>query len=97
MQTTQQDFGFVGDAYSPADPYQDRQICVNYYVEVSANKGGTSLTVGSGAPSKTATALLGCPGLIQVASVFSGYFELQGNAGHFLLENLSGSLLLEHM
>jgi hypothetical protein len=69
MQATQQDFGFVGSAYSAANPYQDRQICVNWYVEISANKGGTSITTGSTSPSKTATALLGCPGLIQVATV----------------------------
>jgi hypothetical protein len=57
MATSQQDFQFVGDAYPAADPRQDCQICVNWYVEISRNEG-----------SKTPTALLGCPGLIQVAS-----------------------------
>ena len=63
------DFGFVGDSYNAPDPYQDNQICVNWYVEISPNKGSSSpLQPGSLAPSKTPTALLGCPGLIQVAS-----------------------------
>lgn len=46
------DFGFVGDAYSPANSNQDVQRLVNWYLEVS----------GSG-KSKMPTALLGRPGL----------------------------------
>ena len=46
------DFGFVGQAYEAADPYQDRQRLMNWYVEVSQDD-----------KSKTPTALLGCPGL----------------------------------
>ena len=57
MAATQQDFGFVGAAYTAADPYQDRQVLVNYYLEIDQTQGA-----------KTPTALLGAPGLIQVAS-----------------------------
>lgn len=57
MATTEQDWGFVGPAYTAANPYQDRQVCVNFYVEIDKTQGA-----------KTATALLGTPGLIQVAS-----------------------------
>lgn len=46
------DFGFVGQAYEAADPYQDRQRLINWYVEVAQDD-----------KSKTPTALLGCPGL----------------------------------
>jgi hypothetical protein len=45
------DFGFVGQAYTAPDPNQDRQRCVNWYVEYSQD-----------GKSKTPTALLGCPG-----------------------------------
>jgi len=58
MQATQQDFGFVGPAYTAANPRQDAQICVNYYLEIDKTPGA-----------KTPIGLLGCPGLLQVASV----------------------------
>lgn len=58
MPQANDDWGFVGASYTAADPYQDRQETINWYVEVSADK-----------KSKTPTALLGCPGLIQVATV----------------------------
>ena len=51
------DFGFVGAAYTAPNPYQDRQICVNWYPETDRNPNA-----------KVVIALLGCPGLIQVAS-----------------------------
>lgn len=57
MSVTQQDWGFVGPAYTAADPFQDRQVLVNMYLEVDKTQGA-----------KTPTALLGSPGLIQVAS-----------------------------
>lgn len=47
-----EDPGFVGQAYSAPDPYQDSQRLVNWYLEVSQDS-----------KSKTPTALLGCPGL----------------------------------
>jgi hypothetical protein len=55
----QYDFaGFVGGSYTAPDPYQDAQVCVNYFVEISADDH-----------SKTKTVLLGTPGLLQVATV----------------------------
>jgi hypothetical protein len=56
MPFTQQDFNFVGGAYTAADQFQDRQVCVNWYVEIDKTEGA-----------RTPTALLGCPGLVQVA------------------------------
>jgi hypothetical protein len=56
MPFQQQDFNFVGPAYTSADPYQDRQVCVNFYCELDETKGA-----------RVPIALLGCPGLIQVA------------------------------
>lgn len=55
------DFGMVGSDYSAANPFQDRQCAINYYPEVSPVKG-----------SKTAAALLTCPGLIQLAAAPGG-------------------------
>jgi hypothetical protein len=49
------DFSFVGGENTTADAYQDRQLCINWYPEVSPSKA-----------SKTVTALLGCPGLNQL-------------------------------
>lgn len=46
------DIGLVGQAYDAPDPYQDSQRLINWYVEISQD-----------ARSKTAKALLGCPGL----------------------------------
>lgn len=51
------DIPFVGQAYEAADPYQDRQRLMNWYVEVSQDD-----------KSKTPTALLGCPGLNPIFS-----------------------------
>lgn len=51
--------GFVGQAYEAPDPFQDRQVCVNYYVEISGDKD-----------SKTPTALLSAPGKLQVARIW---------------------------
>lgn len=55
------DFGFVQGFDETADPYQDAQICVNYYPEI--------------APSPTAkevVSLLGAPGLVQVGAAPGG-------------------------
>lgn len=58
MPKTNSDFGFVGASYTAPDPYQDRQQTINWYPEVSKDKS-----------SKVVIALLGCPGLIKVATV----------------------------
>lgn len=55
------DFEFVAGDDTTADPYQDAQQTINWYVEVSQSKGA-----------KMPTALLGCPGLIQVAAAPGG-------------------------
>lgn len=51
------DFGFVGAEDNTANPQQDNQICINWFPEVSPAKNA-----------KVAVALLGCPGLIQLAT-----------------------------
>ena len=58
MPTQNNDFGFIGAEYTAPNPYQDRQILVNWYPEIDRNS-----------QAKNVIALLGCPGLIQVASV----------------------------
>lgn len=52
------DFGFVGPEDTTADVYQDRQKLLNWFVELSVDENA-----------KVPKALLGAPGLIQVASV----------------------------
>lgn len=51
------DFGLVGGEDRTANPYQDNQICVNWYCENSPSKNA-----------KVATSLLGAPGLIQLVT-----------------------------
>lgn len=51
------DFGFVGGEDTTANPYQDRQECINYFVEISPSS-----------KAKVPTSLLGAPGLIQLVS-----------------------------
>lgn len=55
------DFSFVGADNTTADPFQDRQVCINWYPEISPSKG-----------SKTAVSLLTCPGLIQLLAAPGG-------------------------
>lgn len=58
MPAKKSDFDFVGQSYAAPDPYQDASVLINWYCEISQNDS-----------SKTVIALLGCPGLVQVASV----------------------------
>lgn len=55
------DFSFVGGDNTTANPFQDRQVCINWYPEISASKA-----------SKTAASLLVCPGLIQLLAAPTG-------------------------
>lgn len=55
------DFSFVGGDNTLANPFQDRQACINWYMEASISKA-----------SKTVTSLLSCPGLIQLAAAPGG-------------------------
>ena len=52
------DFFFCLDAYNAPNPNQDAQQCINWYPEIDKNPGA-----------KTIIALLGCPGLVQLATV----------------------------
>lgn len=55
------DFGIVGPSNTGASPFQDRQVTINRYPELSPAKG-----------SKVAAALLTCPGLVQIAAAPGG-------------------------
>jgi hypothetical protein len=55
------DFEFVGGSDQTANPYQDAQICVNWFPELSPSKAA-----------KEVAGLLGAPGLIQVAAAPGG-------------------------
>lgn len=55
------DFQFVGGDNTPANPFQDRQVAINWYPELSPSKA-----------SKTVASLLGCPGLIQLLTAPGG-------------------------
>jgi hypothetical protein len=51
------EFGFSGPDDTAANPFQDRQLCLNWYPEVAASRAA-----------KVAVSLLGCPGLIQLVT-----------------------------
>lgn len=55
------DFSFVGGDNTPANPFQDRQVAINWYPELSPSKA-----------SKTVASLLTCPGLIQLLAAAGG-------------------------
>lgn len=55
------DFQFVGGDNTPANSFQDRQVCVNWYPELSPSKA-----------SKTVVSLLTCPGLLQLIAAPGG-------------------------
>lgn len=54
------DFGFVGGEDVAPNPYQDNQICINWYAEVNQQNP------------KEILALLGCPGLTQLVAAPGG-------------------------
>ena len=54
------DFDFVGGDNTAPDPMQNRQICINFYPEVSQDSP------------KEVLALLGCPGLVQLCAAPGG-------------------------
>lgn len=55
------DFSFVGADNTTANSFQDRQVCINWYPELSPSKA-----------SKVAASLLTCPGLIQLVAAPGG-------------------------
>ena len=54
------DFGFAGGEDTAPNPYQNRQICINFYPEIDKQNP------------KEVIALLGCPGLIQLVAAPGG-------------------------
>lgn len=54
------DFGFSGGFDTAPNPYQDSQVCINWYPEISPSQ-----------QAKEPVALLGCPGLVGLASTRS--------------------------
>lgn len=61
------DFGVAGGFDTSANPYQDRQLCINFYPEVSPSKAA-----------KVAVSLLGSPGLAALASASGGTLPTLG-------------------
>lgn len=55
------DFSFAGSDNTTANPFQDRQACINWYPEISPSKAA-----------KTIVSLLGAPGLIQIVAAPGG-------------------------
>lgn len=55
------DFGMAGAFDTTANPYQDRQVCINFYPELSPSKAA-----------KVGVSLLGCPGLKSLVSASGG-------------------------
>lgn len=65
-------FGFVGSAYRAANPYQDDQRLINWYVEMDGNVNNPQQPGVMGAEAKTALGLLGVPGLAALNTAYSG-------------------------
>jgi hypothetical protein len=64
-------WNFVGSAYKAANPYQDDQHCINWFVEVDPNEPNDK---GAG-EAKTVLGLLGTPGLQSLNSSYSGEYR----------------------
>lgn len=69
-------WGFVGAAYEAANPAQDSQRLINWYVEFDGNENNPIQPGIIGAEAKVALGLLGVPGLIALCTQFSG--EVRG-------------------
>src|SRR5574337_420675 len=69
-------WGFVGPAYEAANPAQDSQKLINWYVEFDGNENNPLQPGVVGAEAKVALGLLGVPGLIALCTQFSG--EVRG-------------------
>lgn len=65
-------FGFVGPAYEAANPAQDSQRLVNWYVEMDGNENNPMQPGIIGAEAKVALGLLGVPGLKALNTAYSG-------------------------
>lgn len=69
-------FGFVGGAYDAANPVQDNQRLINWYVEIDRNEGSPLQPGIIVAEAKVALGLLGAPGLEALTTAYSG--EVRG-------------------
>lgn len=65
-------WGFVGPSYQAANPGQDNQACINWYVEIDPNEPNPQAPTMNSAEAKTALGLLGVPGLSALTSSYSG-------------------------
>jgi len=65
-------WGFVGPAYETANPAQDSQRLINWYVEIDGNENNSMQPGIIGAEAKVALGLLGVPGLVALNTAFSG-------------------------
>lgn len=65
-------FGFVGPAYTAANPGQDNQELVNWFVEIDPNEPSPNAGDFNAAEAKTALGLLGVPGLLSLNTDYSG-------------------------
>lgn len=83
-------WGFVGGAYESANPAQDSQRLINWYVETDHNQGNAQQPGIVVAEAKVALGLLGVPGLISLNSSFSG----QGRGGWVLPGNTQALLVI---
>lgn len=65
-------WGFVGPAYTAANPGQDNQALINWFVEVDPNEPSPMQPTQNPAEAKVALGLLGAPGLNAINTAFSG-------------------------
>jgi hypothetical protein len=65
-------WGFVGGAYEAANPAQDSQRLINWYVEMDGNENNPLQPGVIGAEAKVALGLLGVPGLSALSQSYSG-------------------------
>jgi hypothetical protein len=65
-------WGLVGPAYQAANPQQDDQACINWFVEIDPNEPNPQSPTMNAAEAKTALGLLGAPGLLALDTSQSG-------------------------
>lgn len=65
-------WGFVGPSYQAANPFQDNQASINWYVELDPNSPNPQAPTMEIAEAKTELGLLGAPGLLSLNSAYSG-------------------------
>lgn len=65
-------WGFVGPAYQAANPGQDNQASINWYVEADPNEPNPQNPTANVAEAKVALGLLGVPGLVMLSDAYSG-------------------------